>query len=245
MAKVEELLSIARAQIGVKENPPDSNKVIYNDWFWGEGTHGPDFPWCAAWVAWCCDKAGVKLPMRTASCNYLMNAAKNAGMWVTTNFKPGDITIYDFSGKRKNASHCGIVEKVIPDYGVTAIEGNTSVSGSQSNGGMVCRKERHNKYIIGVVRPVFDEDKEEDEDMTQEKFNQMFETAMIAYRKSLQDNDSGDWSKEARDFAISSGLFSGSGTLPDGTINFMWEDLLTREQCATLFYRFAQRNGLV
>lgn len=166
MATVEELLSIARAQIGVKENPPDSNSVIYNDWFWGEGTHGPDFPWCAAWVAWCFDKAGVKLPMRTASCSKLMNAAKNAGMWVTTNFKPGDITIYDFSGKRRTATHCGIVEKVIPDYGVTAIEGNTSISGSQSNGGMVCRKERHNKFIIGVVRPIFDEDKEEEDIMT-------------------------------------------------------------------------------
>ena len=80
--------------------------------------------------------------------------------------------------------------------------------------------------------------------MDQEKFNQMFKTAMEAYRKGLQDNDSGEWSKEAREFVISSGLFAGSGSTPDGQPNYMWEDLLTREQVAQLFYRFAQRNGL-
>ena len=69
-------------------------------------------------------------------------------------------------------------------------------------------------------------------------------TAMVAYRKDLRDNDSGAWSQEARDFAVSIGLFAGSGTTPDGQPNFMWEDLLTREQCAQLFFRFAQRNGL-
>ena len=87
-------------------------------------------------------------------------------------------------------------------------------------------------------------EKEDDEDMTQEKFNEMFGTAMQAYRKELQDNDSGQWSREAREYAVSSGLFAGSGTTPDGQPNFMWEDLMTREQVAQLFYRFAQRNGL-
>lgn len=249
MGTVEGLLSIAKAQIGVKENPPDSNNVLYNTWYYGRevrDTASTKYPWCMAWCMWCCYKAEVPLPIKTASCSALMNAAKNAGMWFTSGYQPGDITIYDFSGKRSTASHCGIVEEIIPDYGVRAIEGNTSISGSQSNGGMVCRKDRHSKFIIGVVRPKFDTvSKEEDEDMTQEKFNQMFETAMYEYRKSLQDNDSSDYSKEAREYAIKTGLFSGGNPLPDGQPNFMWEDLLTREQCATLFYRFAQKNGLV
>jgi len=85
---------------------------------------------------------------------------------------------------------------------------------------------------------------EDDDDMTQDKFNEMFKTAMSAYRQDLRDNDSGSWSKEAREYAVSSGLFAGSGTTPDGQPNFMWEDLLTREQCAQLFYRFAQQHGL-
>ncbi len=245
MGTVEDLLNVARAQIGIKENPMNSNKVIYNTWYYGREVSGTEYPWCQVFVQWCYNQVDVQLPIKTASCSALMNAAKKDGTWFTSGYKPGDITIYDFTGKRRNATHCGIVEEVLHDYGVRAIEGNTSISGSQSNGGMVCRKDRHSKFIIGVVRPTFDKIKEDDEDMTQEKFNQMFDEAMRNYRKSLQDNDSGEWSKEAREYAIKSGLFAGSGTLPDGTPNFMWEDLLTREQCATLFYRFAQRNGMV
>lgn len=75
---------------------------------------------------------------------------------------------------------------------------------------------------------------EEDDDMTQEKFNEM----MNAYRKTLQDNDAGSWSKEARDWAVSTGLIKGGDPLPDGKPNYMWEDLLTREQMAMLLYRF-------
>mgnify|MGYP006922429214 CR=1 FL=1 len=56
---------------------------------------------------------------------------------------------------------------------------------------------------------------------------------------------SGQWSKEAREYAVSTGLFAGSGTTPDGQPNYMWEDLLTREQVAQLFYRFAQQNRLI
>lgn len=80
----------------------------------------------------------------------------------------------------------------------------------------------------------------EDENMTLEQFTKL----MNEYRNTLRDNDSGDWSKEAREWAIANGLFEGSGTLPDGQPNYMWADFLTREQAATLFYRFAQKNGL-
>ena len=66
---------------------------------------------------------------------------------------------------------------------------------------------------------------------------------MGRYRSELQDNDCGTWSQEARDYAISTGLFAGSGNGPDGTPNYMWADMLTREQAAQLFYRFAQMMG--
>ena len=131
---------------------------------------------------------------------------------------------------------------------VFTIEGNTSsAAGVVENGGAVARKSYSLTYskIGGYGRPEYSLILEEEEDiMTQEKFNEMFTAAMQAYRKELQDNDSGEWSKEAREYAVSSGLFAGSGTTPDGQPNFMWEDLLTREQVAQLFYRFAQRNGL-
>lgn len=89
--------------------------------------------------------------------------------------------------------------------------------------------------------------KEEQSDMgkiTQEEFNKMFTIAMNEYRKSLRDNDSGAWSAEARQYVEQIGLFAGNGTMDDGKPNMMWEDLLTREQAAQLFYRFSKILGV-
>lgn len=66
---------------------------------------------------------------------------------------------------------------------------------------------------------------------------------MVQYRKELQDNDCGDWSAAARDWAIANGLISGTGKGKDGKPNYAWADQLTREQAAALFYRFAQWMG--
>ena len=79
----------------------------------------------------------------------------------------------------------------------------------------------------------------EDEDMTDEKFAEL----MNKYRDSLRDNDSGTWSEEARRWAIDTELFVGSGATASGDPNYMWEDLLTREQAATLMYRLARLLG--
>ena len=64
-------------------------------------------------------------------------------------------------------------------------------------------------------------------------------------RKSFRTNDCGEWSREAREWAISEGLFAGNGTTADGQPNYMWASPLTREQAAQLFYRYAQQHGLV
>ena len=82
---------------------------------------------------------------------------------------------------------------------------------------------------------------EEDEDMTSEKFAEL----MNEYRKALRDNDSGTWSEEARQWATDQGLVIGGDAMPTGEPNYMWEDILTREQAAQLFYRFAQMMGKV
>ena len=84
----------------------------------------------------------------------------------------------------------------------------------------------------------------EDDDMDQDRFNQMFKTAMQQYRQELRDNDCGSWSQKARQFAVDNGIFAGGAPGPDGQPNFMWEDLLTREQCAQVLYAFAQKFGL-
>lgn len=82
--------------------------------------------------------------------------------------------------------------------------------------------------------------KEDDEMLTYDQWKEY----MTKYRQELQDNDCGDWSAEAREWAISVGLFAGNGTTVDGQPNYMWHDQLSREQAAQLFYRFAKQNGL-
>lgn len=43
---------------------------------------------------------------------------------------------------------------------------------------------------------------------------------------------------------MSVGLFAGGDPLENGEPNYMWEGLLTREQAAMLFYKFAVNHGL-
>ena len=158
MATISELLDIARRQLGVKEDPPGSNKVKYNAWYYGREVSGAAYPWCMVFVQWVFDRASVKLPTRTASCGALMRAAQAAGCWVTKGYRPGDVVIYDFPGGAAT-DHCGIVEAV-DDSRVSAIEGNTS-SSNDADGGAVERRTRRLSLIAGAVRPTFDEEVEE------------------------------------------------------------------------------------
>ena len=55
-------------------------------------------------------------------------------------------------------------------------------------------------------------------------------------RKDLQDNDCSQYSEEARQWATEKGIVLGGGTLEDGEPNYMWQDMLTREQFVTVLY---------
>ena len=158
MATVSELLDIARRQIGTKESPPNSNNVRYNTWYYGREVSGAAYPWCMVFVQWVFDQAKVKLPTRTASCGALMRAAQSAGCWVTGDYRPGDVVIYDFPGGAAT-DHCGIVESVDGTY-ISAIEGNTS-SASDADGGAVERRARKFSQIVGAVRPSYDKEVDE------------------------------------------------------------------------------------
>ena len=159
MAKASELLEIARKQLGVREAPPGSNNVRYNTWYYGREVSGASYPWCMVFVQWVFDQAGVKLPVRTASCGRMMDDAKRAGNWVTKDFRPGDVLIFNFPGGAAT-DHCGILKEIRNGKALT-FEGNTG-STSDADGGQVQLRERDLKYIVGAVRPVYDREEEED-----------------------------------------------------------------------------------
>lgn len=149
MATVSELLDIATDELGTKESPAGSNRTKYGDWYGLDGN-----PWCMMFIQWVFAKAGVELPVKTASCGAFMRAARASGQWVTGDYQPGDVVIYDFPGGAAT-DHCGIVTAVLPT-GVLAIEGNTSTR-SDSNGGTVMERARPASYIAGAYRPGYEE----------------------------------------------------------------------------------------
>lgn len=147
MATAKQILEIARKEIGVKESPAGSNRQKYGDAYGWTGV-----AWCAQFVWWCFHQADADglLPKKTASCWELMNEAKKAGLWVTSNFRPGDVLIYQFGA----SYHTGICESVAGNT-ITAIEGNTGIN-NNANGGMVMRRKRSVAFVKGAVRPKYD-----------------------------------------------------------------------------------------
>ena len=78
--------------------------------------------------------------------------------------------------------------------------------------------------------PYVNYEEEDDEMLDLDRFKELLKE----YRAELQDNDSSEYSEKAREWAVDNKLITGSGAE-----NFMWEDILTREQFVTVLYRFA------
>ncbi len=95
------------------------------------------------------------------------------------------------------------------------------------------------KDVQAMLAQPEEDHQEEDEEMDISQFTKLMEQ----YRQTLRDNDSAGWSEDARAWAVEQGLITGNGGQVEGQPNYMWEDLLTREQLATVLYRFAQLMG--
>ena len=79
--------------------------------------------------------------------------------------------------------------------------------------------------------------------MLDEKFHSMWQSEYKKEIAKLNDNDSGKWSKKAREWAVDTGIVAGVGKLSDGNVNYAWEQPLTREQYVTMEYRQALNEG--
>lgn len=152
-------MAIAQKEIGTKESPANSNKTKYGEAYGWNGV-----AWCVIFMWWCFAQAGAQGLFyggkKVASCGSLRTWAKSVGQWVTSNYKRGDLVIFDLPNTAYETDHIGIVESVSGQY-LTTIEGNTSPddNGSQSNGGMVCRKRRHISIVNGAYRPKYEVEK--------------------------------------------------------------------------------------
>ncbi len=144
---MKKIIKIAKQEIGTMEEPANSNKTQYGEWFGFNGV-----PWCAIFVSWVYHHAGFPLgnigfTKGYAGCQTAVAHYKETGE-VTDNPTEGDIVFFDWSGDGRY-DHTGIfVEDVNGEYFKT-IEGNTSQS-NQSNGGCVMQRKRHYSNVLFV-----------------------------------------------------------------------------------------------
>ena len=63
MATAQQVLDVARAELGTKESPAGSNNVKYNTAYYGrevyDGLWDTEFPWCVVFLWWCFRQAGA------------------------------------------------------------------------------------------------------------------------------------------------------------------------------------------
>lgn len=175
--------------------------------------------WCAATVSAVGQALGMTdVILPECSCPRMIALYDARGQWVEDDaYVPqiGDIIMYDWQDtgegdNRGNPDHVGMVAAVNGTT-LTIIEGN--------NGNAVaCRTLQVNgRCIRGYCVPDY---------------------ASKATSNPSAAGDASEWSLEAREWAVSIGLFQGAGTLLDGTPDYQWQRQPTREELAELFHRY-------
>lgn len=147
----DRLIQIAKGEIGVTEYPPNSNNVKYNTYYYGHPVSGSAYPWCCTFIMWLF-RSEPSLVKKTASCSELLRWCKSNNL-IVTQPQVGDLVFFNFNNPNVMAQHIGVVESVKETKDIYSIEGNTSESGSQDNGGAVLRKHRTGKCIVAYARP--------------------------------------------------------------------------------------------
>lgn len=149
------LIANAQKEVGTKEDPPFSNITKYNIWYYGKKLKAP---WCAVFLSWLITKT-TGFPWRIENVPFWMDYHKKYKTFITKNgkIKPekGDLVFLAFSEKNIKLGipeHIGLLIDTNNSTSVQTIEGNTSKTGSQDNGGEVCIKTRFDKNIIGYGR---------------------------------------------------------------------------------------------
>jgi hypothetical protein len=140
-------IEIAKAEIGTIEEGDNLTK-------YGKFTKADGLPWCGSFCNWVLAQAGVKVHSLVSTANGA-HKFKEIGRWHEVP-AIGDMAFMDFpNDSLDRISHIGIVV-AIDGKTITTIEGNTSGTGDQRNGGMVMVKQRTvGKEVVGFGRPKY------------------------------------------------------------------------------------------
>ena len=145
----EKILALAREQLGVSEQPPGRNNVLYNTDYYGGAVQGTGFPWCCVFIWWLFDRSGLSAlfcgGQRTAFCPFVVQYAREHGQWVTEEYRSGDLLLYDWDNDGQ-ADHIGLCESV---------SGMTAVTIEGTVGESVKRMTRSLVTVLGAYRPEY------------------------------------------------------------------------------------------
>lgn len=121
--QANDILSVAATQVGYAEG--SNNQTKYGAWY------PMDYnPWCAMFVSWCADQAGIPTSIipKHASCDVGVNWFKGKSQWQDSAYhggsyipKAGDLIYFGVVG---DSDHVGIVRYSSGGY-VYTVEGNT------------------------------------------------------------------------------------------------------------------------
>lgn len=165
-------LAVAYSQVGVTEQPPNSNQVPYWDW-WGCNLGS----WCAAFVSWCAAMGGYPLPAIDGSCSgvpgFVSCPSGTVYCWsngeIPPTPEPGDVLIFSWypwaidgglpiitSGEYAGwvaGDHTGFYVADLGGGYLLTVEGNTSQSSWDNGGAVLERADRYWGQVCALWRP--------------------------------------------------------------------------------------------
>lgn len=148
---IEKLVSVAKNEIGYLEETYDDGSFYskYGDWY---GL--PNGSWCAMFVSWCANKAGISTSVipKFASCSVGRTQLQNMQVWKDSGEytpKKGDLIFLN------NCTHVGIVESFDDDI-ITTIEGNAADANGQNFGVRERRYAITSSKITGYAAPKYE-----------------------------------------------------------------------------------------
>ena len=167
MSLIDDVINKAKEYIGVTEEPPESNNVVFNtDYYRQEVYDGSvaTYPWCVTFLWDIFRISGAEHifcdGMKTASTENVYSYYKNKNMFFDKGQR-GDIILIltAEASKSRRVNHAGIVVSANRDGTYETIEGNTG-SGNIANGGMVMTRKRSFEgkgyTIVGFARPSYE-----------------------------------------------------------------------------------------
>ena len=146
----KKILQVLEKEVGYVEGKNNDNK-------YGKAYGWNNVPYCVIFMWWAFKEAGASEYFcggtKQASCTKVKEWAQAHNCWVTKNYQPGDLLMFNFSGGN-TTKHIGFLKEIKNGVYYT-IEGNTSASssGSQDDGEGVRLKQRKLGQIVGAYRP--------------------------------------------------------------------------------------------